>query len=192
MFSLIRESLTGFGYSQWSLADFCHPGGMTKYNLNYWRAPQTLLIGFGAGAHTHYFGGHSWSNDYSVDAYIKSINEKRFAGVLGQSVPTEELMRKYLVLGMHCLSLETAPFKRLFGQELTEVFSDELKSLAESEWIKIENESIEVTKLGEFYLQNIAQKFYSDECRTKVQPWSMGLRAMRNIDHVPMPSKTQS
>jgi oxygen-independent coproporphyrinogen-3 oxidase len=191
MFARIKETLTSHGYEQWSTADFCLPGGVTRYNLNYWRAPQTLLIGLGAGAHTHYFGGYTWANVYSVSEYIDAVSADCFPGIIGQPVPTRELMHRYVVLGAHCLSIDKAPFSRLFDVEITDIFTRELSEMSSHGWIRETDDQIHVTASGELYVNNIAKSFFSQACRGEVQPWSKALKRLRSAEYVPIKSDNQ-
>lgn len=187
MFVHLRETLTGVGYEQWSLADFCVPGGMTRYNLNYWRAPQTLLLGLGAGAHTHYFGGHTWANIYSVGGYMSAVRAGAFPGIAGQAVAREEVMRRYVVLGVHCLSVDCEPFRALFGHDLVDVFESELADLCRRGWLEVDGDTLRLTPTGELYINNVGQRFFSDACRGQGQPWSKGLRRRRPDTLVSLP-----
>ncbi|HLG60394.1 MAG TPA: radical SAM family heme chaperone HemW [Ktedonosporobacter sp.] len=186
MFSHIYDTLTQHNYEQWSVSDFCQPGGITRYNVNYWRAPQTLLLGMGAGAHTHYFGGYTWTNVYTVTEYIKAITNGCFAGVTGQEVSLKELQHRYMVLGLHCLSVDKAPFKKLFGVELADVFAEGIAAMVARGWLQETADQLQITIPGQTYRNNIAKAFFSQACRGEVQPWSKNLQKVKPSRYVPL------
>lgn len=179
MRALVASTLTGAGYQRWSLTDFCRPGGMTTYNINYWAAPQTLLLGLGAGSHTHYFGGHIWTNTYSVNDYMDEIEAGRFPGAVGQAVTVEELMHRFMVMGLHCLEVDMAAFERLFGVPGWDVFAAPILDLASRGWAERVDDRLRVTTAGHPYLFNISKAFFSDGSRGEGQPWSKGLRRVK-------------
>lgn len=189
MFARVYDTLTRHNYQQWSVSDFCQPDGITRYNLNYWQAPQTLLLGMGAGAHTHYFGGYTWANTYTVTDYINAITQGNFPGVTGQHISVKELQHRYMVLGLHCLSVDKAPFQKLFGQDLSVVFSKEIAEMVALGWLQETDDQLQITLPGQLYKSNIAKAFFSEECRQEVQPWSKKLQKLRTASHLSVLNK---
>jgi oxygen-independent coproporphyrinogen-3 oxidase len=187
MRALVASKLTGAGYERWSLNDFCKPGGMTTYNVNYWAAPQTLLLGLGCGSHTHYFGGHIWTNTYSVDDYMATIEAARFPGTIGQAVTVEELMHRSLVMGLHCLDVDMAAFERVFGVSGWDKFAAPIADLASRGWVERAGDRLRVTTAGHPYLFNISKAFFSDASRGEGQPWARGLQKLKTEHTVMLP-----
>ncbi len=178
MFYLIGEFLERQGYRRFAQPDFARPGKESRYVLNAWRAPQQLLLGLGPGAHTHYFGGHIWANVYSVEKYIKAMNSGIFAGIVGSSVSVKELMHKYMVLGVRCVEIEKASFKRLFGVDVERYFAAQLRALTELGWLRETREKFIVTKQGLWYIDNISKMFYSELNARERQPWGKNLQSL--------------
>lgn len=179
MRATVASMLMGAGYQRWSLNDFCHPGGMTIYNVNYWVAPQTLLLGLGAGSHTHYFGGHIWTNAYSVNDYIDAIEQDRFPGVAGQPVTVEELMHRFMVMGLHCLAVDMGRFEQTFGESGWVRFDHQIRELSAHGWVERVGDELRVLPAGHPYIFNISKAFFSAANIGRGQPWSMGLRAVK-------------
>ncbi len=175
MFYFIGDFLESIGYRRFMQPDFSKPGKECKYVLNAWKAPQQLMIGFGAGANTHYFGGHVWANVYPVKSYIEAIEKGYFPSVMGIEVPLEELEAKYMVLGVRHLSIEKKGFKAMFGKSISDKFSSEIKRLKKLEWIREENSYYKITREGLCYIDNISKTFYSKANEGKGQPWLKGL-----------------
>jgi len=175
MFYFIGDFLESIGYRRFMQPDFSKPGKECKYVLNSWRAPQQLMVGFGAGAHTHYFGGHVWANAYPVTSYISAPEQEYFPGVMGVEVSLDELKAKYMVLGTRSLFIEKESFKKIFGENISDKFNSETKSLIKLGWMKEEDNYYKITREGLYYIDNISKVFYSRANKGKGQPWLKGL-----------------
>ena len=143
--------------------------------MNAWKAPQQLMIGFGAGANIHYFGGHVWANVYPVKSYLKAINDGYFPGIMGVNVPANELMTKYMVLGVRGITVDKGKFKDTFRKDIIEKFGKKIKELEQQGWLKDTIDKIEVTREGLYYIDNISKFFYTTRNRGQGQPWLKGL-----------------
>jgi coproporphyrinogen III oxidase-like Fe-S oxidoreductase len=161
---------------------------MTTYNVNYWAAPQTLLLGLGCGSHTHYFGGHIWTNTYSVDDYMDAIGADRFPDTVGQAVTVEELMHRSMVMGLHCLEVDMAAFERVFGASGWDMFSVPIADLTSRGWVERAGDRLRVTTAGHPYLFNISKAFFSEKSRGEGQPWARGLQKVKAEHTVVLPS----
>ena len=175
MFYYIGNFLKELGYHRFTQPDFSKPNKECKYVLNAWEAPQQLLLGFGAGAHTHYFGGHVWANIYPVKKYIEIINKGFFPGVMGIHVTKEELMAKYLVLGVRHLEINKMKFNDMFGLRIEDQFSAQIKELQQYGWVEDDGRKYVITREGLWYIDNISKKFYTKANIGKKQPWGKNL-----------------
>ena len=171
MFYLIGDYLKASGYARYMQPDFALPGKECRYVMNAWQAPQKLLLGLGAGANTHYFGGHSWTNVYPVTEYIKALNSGCSSIVSGKGVDVEELKAKYMVLGVRGINIGKPEFQRLFGEELVHNFRLQIASLMARGWLQDKGDTIEVTRQGLPYINNISKVFYTARNVGKPQPW---------------------
>ncbi|MGI6278898.1 MAG: hypothetical protein ACOYJ8_03800 [Patescibacteria group bacterium] len=136
IFYHVGDFLEGIGLRRFMQPDFSKPSKESRYVVSAWRAPQQLMLGIGPGAHTHYFGGHVWTNAYPVEAYIKAVNSGFSPAVMGAEVTTRELMSKYMVLGVRSVQIEKQPFKDLFGVEVRNIFGREIELLKEAGWLE--------------------------------------------------------
>lgn len=175
MFYYIGDFLKELGYHRFTQPDFSKPNKECKYVLNAWEAPQQLLLGFGAGAHTHYFGGYVWANIYPVKKYIELIDKGYFPGIMGSLVSKEELMAKYLVLGVRHLNVNKMKFKDMFGVGIEDQFSKPIEELLNYRWIENDGEKYIITRRGLWYIDNVSKKFYSKANIGKKQPWCKNL-----------------
>lgn len=169
-FYLIRNLLENNGYMPFMQPDYSLPGKECKYVVNAWRAPQQLMLSFGAGAHTHYFGGHNWANVYPIKDYMNTIRNGQSAIAVGAKVAEQELMAKYMVLGVRAISVDKKQFKDLFGLEIQDVFSQQLTELARLGWLTDHGNDYRITREGLYYTDNISKFFYSRDNTGQNQP----------------------
>lgn len=185
MFYAIGDKMEEIGFHRFAQPDFALPGGECRYVVNAWKAPQSLLLAFGPGAHTHYFGGHIWANVYPVQEYITRLTSGRSPIVVGEQVPEDELMAKFMVLGVRCSVLSKSLFRQLFNREIADVFPAAIASLVEKGWIVDEGTEYVVTREGVYYVDNISRSFHTEKCANFGQPWTKNL-----YDFVPESSAT--
>lgn len=171
MFYLVGDYLKASGYGRYMQPDFALPQKECRYVVNAWQAPQKLLLGLGAGANTHYFGGHSWTNVYPVVEYIKALNSGCSPIVSGNSVDVEELKAKYMVLGVRGINIGKSEFQRLFKGQIVHNFGPQIAMLIAKGWLQDKGDSFEVTRQGLPYINNISKVFYTARNVGKPQPW---------------------
>lgn len=169
-FYLIRELLEGNGYQPFMQPDYSLPGKECKYVVNAWRAPQQLMLSFGAGAHTHYFGGHNWTNVYPIAEYMNVIRNDLVPIAMAAKVNEQELMAKYMVLGVRAISVDKGKFKALFGMEIQEAFGRQLAELTRLGWVADAGDEYRLTREGIYYVDNISKFFYSQDNAGQRQP----------------------
>lgn len=175
MFYFIGDFLESIGYHRFMQPDFSKSNKECKYVLNAWKAPQQLMIGLGAGANTHYFGGHVWANVYPVKSYINAIEKGYFPGVMGVNVSLEELKAKYMVLGARHLSIEKENFETIFEESISDIFDSKIKKLKKLKWMTEDKKYYKITKEGMYYIDNISKEFYTEVNKGEGQPWLKGL-----------------
>lgn len=171
MFYLVGDYLKASGYARYMQPDFALPGKECRYVVNAWQAPQKLLLGLGAGANTHYFGGHSWTNVYPVTEYIKALNSGCSPIVSGSRVDHEELKAKYMVLGVRGINIDKSNFERLFGEAIVHKFGLQIAGLISKGWLQDKGDIYEVTRQGLPYINNISKVFYTAQNNGRPQPW---------------------
>jgi len=175
MFYFIGDFFESISYRRFMQPDFSKPGKECKYVLNAWMAPQQLMIGLGAGAHSQYFGGHVWANVYPVKNYINSLEQGHFPGVMGVEVSFDELKHKYMVLGARALTIDKKIYKQIFKENISNKFHTEIRKLIKLGWLKEETNNYQITKKGLYYIDNISKTFYSSANKSEGQPWLKGL-----------------
>ncbi len=171
------EILTKNGYVQYTKSDFALPGKECRYILNAWKAPQSEMIGFGAGAFSYIVNDYIYCNIADHEEYVKQIFQNTFPVLMGKKITTKEKMSKYLVIGVRCLRIDKKPFEQLYGFRIEEVFGEVIKDLEGKGLIETREDTIFVTDKGKIYVDNIAKAFYTEENERKHRP--MGIELQR-------------
>lgn len=183
MFYFVGEYLERHGFHRFAQPDFSKIGYEDKYVLNAWAAPQGLLLGLGAGAHTHHFGNFIYANVCSVERYINGVEGGRFPGVVGAPLNLKELQHKYMVLGVRCLRIEKNRFNEMFGVHISDVFQRQLKLAVEFGWLKDEGEVYSVSSKGLWFIDNLSKLFYSESNMGESQPRG---KQITQFDKIPL------
>ncbi|MGD9108721.1 MAG: hypothetical protein PVI75_06090 [Gammaproteobacteria bacterium] len=85
---------------------------------------------------------------------------KKLLPLAAQRVCTsEEAMRRYLVMGLRLSKISLKPFENMFGKKLTTVFGEEIKTMEESGYIKVNDKYIEFTDKGNIWSNNVRTFF---------------------------------
>lgn len=118
------------GYLHYEISNYSKPGFECRHNLNYWNRGE--YIGIGAGAHS-FIGDRRIKNTYSIEQYIKSLNNNVLAIEEDIEISCEDALKEFIFLGLRkteglnvrefieglCLDLEPAA-QELIENELLE------------------------------------------------------------------------
>lgn len=181
MYYFAIDYLKDNGYQQYTIADFCLLGRESSYVMNCWRAPQQEYLAFGAGAHS-FIGGCVFYNIASLKYYSEWIKKSQLPILLGEKVTVEERMSRYFVLGVKALSVDLKKFEKKFGSRAQETYGDIMAELKERELIRLSETSMELTRKGMVYVDNISKKFYTINNKGKPQPVGILLQNMKPAD----------
>lgn len=175
MFYEIKDRLEDFGFRMVTAYDFAKPGKECKYVVNAWKAPQQLLLGLGSGAQTHYFGGYIGTSVYSIETYIRSVNSGTLPWTLGARLTKEDLMAKYMVLGIRGLEIDKVKFKEIFDVDSDSYFSEPLKELLHRRWVENKKDKYTVTRDALWYTENASKLLYDETNKQEKQPGDRNL-----------------
>ena len=127
MYHYAESSLKEEGYRHYEISSFARPGYECLHNLVSWRCGEYL--GIGAGAHS-YVNAVRYSNLIGIKQYIKSLYD-------GDS-PAEnhEAIDMRTIRIYDCRTKDRGRnlhygFKKKFGQEIDEVYGDQIEKLIE-------------------------------------------------------------
>ncbi len=179
MFDFIREALHPW-VSYISLNQIMHCRvTKNRYLMNLWRAPQAHNLGIGAGAFSGHFAGHTFCNVHSPDEYCETVKGGLLPVMLGQAIDHREALARYFALGIRCLIIPLGDFSDIFGIAAKDVFGQQFDTLNRLGLVEFFNDEMRITKLGEYYVDNISKHFYSEMCKGKKQPWGCYLQHLK-------------
>jgi oxygen-independent coproporphyrinogen-3 oxidase len=115
MYHYAIDYLAKSGFKHYELSNFALPGRECRHNLNYWTCGEYL--GFGAGAHS-YYNGVRYSNEPSVEGYMKKIKESSGAVLeqLSETLSKAERIKEYAILRLRLTEgIDTDAFRDEFG-----------------------------------------------------------------------------
>ena len=157
--------------------DFSLPGSEGKYELLHVQAPQTEYIALGAGARGH-LAGCTYFTEHELSRWERSIRAGTIPVMAGKILTRQDQMSMYMVLGSKSLSVPKGPFQTLFHERIDEVFVDALRYLSSYGLVTSTSASVDVTRLGRLYGDNIAKAFFNADNTRAAQPTLASLIAL--------------
>lgn len=154
--SVERLDKTEFKH-RYSVRDWAKKGNHCRYIcLN---AEDNQVLAFGAGAHG-YLAGTTYRTHRMLENYSSEILDKKRFPLEGQCVCTnDELMQRYMVMGLRLLRLDMRPFEQKFGISWKEVFAKKVEILQNSGYVSIDGDIVEFTREGNIWANNARTYF---------------------------------
>lgn len=159
------------GYRQESFTRFTKVTGDHAYRQEASDFEGTPLLGLGAGARS-YFGLYHYSMDYAADwsaasPIIAAFSVRPFdpnaIASHGIRLAQEDLVRRYVLLGLTLSALSSKNYAAVFGRALAADFGEELKALVSLQLVKlVDGDVYQLTQNGFKYSSIIARMFYSN------------------------------
>jgi len=121
------------------------------------------LIGLGPST-TFSFGKYYCQSTSDTDEYMRIIAEGRFPMKQGHVLGPDEELRREAIFSLICnLHIDFDAYSREFDVDFREYFAEEIKRMRNEyvprEYVKLTDNSIEVTELGRYFLRGIAKVF---------------------------------
>lgn len=157
MYLLIMERMKAAGYKQYEISNFAKPGFESKHNITYWRNED--YYGLGAGAHG-YVKRHRHINIKGVNPYVKAC-EEGLPRMDAFVVDEKEAMEDFMMVGMRVHEgVNRERFRQQFdGQELDDVFADQLRKLLDDQLIVETPEGYRLSERGVLFGNNVFGTF---------------------------------
>lgn len=145
---------------RYSVRDWAKKGSYCRYiNLN---AENNQVLAFGAGAHG-YLAGTTYRTHRMLKDYSDAIMDKRCFPLEGQRICTDnELMQRYVVMGLRLLKRDMRSFEQKFGIDWKKVFAEKAEVMQNSGYITINGDIVEFTREGNIWANNV-RTYFEDE-----------------------------
>jgi len=157
MYEWSSNELDKLGFQQYEISNWARGDYTCKHNLQYWH--NLPYLGFGVGAHGM-AGSKRVSNALRINDYMNRINlaEPWDRGVFPISPATVSIktinkhtsMQEMLMLGLRLTSegVSAHSFRDRYGEQLIDIFGNEISNLLELKLIEWVGDSIRLTKHG--------------------------------------------
>lgn len=170
MYRYLVDRLTSSGLVQYTQPDFAKPDKICAYTRAVWKAPQEEQLGFGAGALSYNINNYSVVNTHDLEDYASMVCSGRLPILLGTHITPDEHMRKYFVLGIKCLEVDTRRFEEMYGIPWQLLFHEPVRKLERLGLATDEGRFIRLTEKGKLYVDYVCKQFYSHRNQGRHQP----------------------
>lgn len=128
MFETGREYAVNEGYSHYEIANFARPGHQSRHNMAYWH--NRPYLGIGLGAHS-YWQGYRLQNAKAFAQYRSALAGGCLPVSEAVRVSFRQEMEDTMMLGLRLTGgVLFSSFRERFGYDMTEIFSQEIRRLA--------------------------------------------------------------
>jgi len=172
IFLTAREMLTENGYRAIGLDHFAladdelalayNDGSIRRNFMGYTTQAGTEMLAFGVSAISEY-NGRFWQNEKKLARYQRTIDGGTLPIVRGMKLAPDDLLRKAIISDLFCRGRIDLPTLRdNFGVEMTGNLASELEKMPDFSadgLVDVNDEGVQVTELGQFFLRNIALVF---------------------------------
>lgn len=163
-FEILVEELTGSGYEQYEVSNFCKPDYYSRHNSSYWK--QEVYLGIGPGAHS-YNGTSRQFNISHNPRYMKALGENTIP-CEREMLSRENQVNEYLLTtlrtrwGSDLTRLETQ-----WGYDIYALHKDYLEQLFSKKYAIIENDHLKLTRSGLLLADQISADLFTEEHENK-------------------------
>ncbi len=156
LYEITIDYLTGKGFEQYEVSNFCLPGYECGHNMAYWCYKDYL--GFGTSAHS-FMNGKRWWNYSALNFYLANINKKQNA-ITGEEVISEsQMINEYVMLALRSKGLDKNEFISKFGEDWLNKNSIFVKNLIKDKILIKRNNFLKFTAKGYALCDEVLQKF---------------------------------
>jgi putative oxygen-independent coproporphyrinogen III oxidase len=157
MYVMVMEEMETHGFRQYEISNFSKEGCESRHNLTYWN--NDYYYGFGAGAHS-YVNGWRRSNSGPLKKYMDQVSSGSLPVFQEHQVTLSEQMEEEMFLGLRKISgVSIENFITKFGKDPRELFKNEIRDLMDKNWLKVNEDSISLTKEGLLLGNEVFQTF---------------------------------
>ncbi len=154
-YEFASDVLASAGYQQYEISNWALPGQECQHNLQYWRNLDWL--GLGPGAHGHVAGTRT-RTCLAPTRYIEAFGGEGEPRNYPATPATEEIVHltredeicETLIMGLRLTDegIGRAEFARRFGEDVTDIFGEELRSHEQGGLLEINADRIRLRPAG--------------------------------------------
>jgi len=155
-FLLLMQWMEEAGYEHYEISNFAEPGWRSHHNSSYWQGKKYL----GLGPSAHSFNGveRQW-NISNNNIYITRL-EKGEPAFEKETLTATQQLNEYIMISLRTMEgLNLEKLRTVFGIQEQEIL-EKAKRHLDSELLKIENNSLVLTKEGKLLADGIAAAIF--------------------------------
>jgi oxygen-independent coproporphyrinogen-3 oxidase len=142
----------------------------SRHNLLYWRNQEYLGVGPGAHSHLRWVDEQGtrrdrrWANQRPVPAYVRHAQRSENVEESAEEIGVRAAMDETMIVGLR-LVREGVPFRHfaaLHGQDLREIYPQELADLQREGTIEVDDRRVRLTQRGLMIGNRVFVRFLSD------------------------------
>ncbi len=170
LYEIACEQLSDAGYHQYEISNWARgpidadglPRFACRHNLVYWR--NGVYLGFGPGAHSS-DAGRRWSVVRSVEDYIRAVETSTTLVDYQEEIPEPLAMGETMMLGLRLVEVgvDRSSFRQRFGEDVTEIYPDELERLQATGLLEITPERVRLTPHAKLLGNEVFAAFLPDD-----------------------------
>ena len=122
------------------------------------------MMGLGVASFSHVSGTH-YQNEHDWEPYINKVNEGTIPIYRALTPNPEERMIREFVLQMKLGHVHSEYFHRKFGVDVQQRFDKPLRHLQEQGFLKLEGESLQLSRSGLLQVDRLLHQFFLPEHR---------------------------
>lgn len=146
MYHYVVEQLAENGYNQYEISNFSKKGFESVHNKRYWELKN--YIGLGASSHSN-INNIRFFNHIDIEKYIKSINNNSLPINSYEILSVKDRINEYMIMGLRMNNgINIDAVNSRFNIDIENYYKDEINHNLKHNLIKIDNNSIKLTKKG--------------------------------------------
>ena len=156
-FEILLETLSGAGYEQYEISNFCLPDLYSRHNSNYWK--QEKYLGIGPGAHSYNYASRQY-NIANNALYLNALSKGEVPFTLDnldQKAKANEYMMTSLRTKWGC---DLNRLKTLYGLDLFQKQQPYLQKLIDQKLMALSGNVITLTNSGKLLADKITEDLF--------------------------------
>lgn len=154
MYELLLSRITGAGYGQYEISNFCRTGFRSRHNTKYWRLDP--VFGFGVSAHS-FDGKQRYANVRDTNSYVDMVENGASPEAMREDI---DAASEFVFLGLRLEEgIDLAEYQRRFRRDLIGSYERDIARLLESALVELESDRLRLTSKGKLYSNEVFSVF---------------------------------